>query len=227
LKAAESKERRAKSKEQRAKSKEQRAKSKEQRANKQNREAKTGMKKDLKAKEREELLKTLKARFEKNVSRHKGLEWAKVQAKLEAKTEKLWSLNEMERTGGEPDVIGHDKKTGEHVFYDCSAETPKGRRSVCYDREALESRKEHKPKNSALDMATAMGIELLTEDQYRELQKLGEFDLTTSSWVITPSDIRKLGGALFCDRRYDHVFVFHNGADSYYAARAFRGVLRV
>ncbi len=185
------------------------------------------MKKDLKAKEREELLKTLKARFEKNVSRHKGLEWAKVQAKLEAKTEKLWSLNEMERTGGEPDVIGHDKKTGEYIFYDCSAETPKGRRSVCYDREALESRKEHKPKNSALDMATAMGIELLTEDQYRELQKLGEFDLTTSSWVITPSDIRKLGGALFCDRRYDHVFVFHNGADSYYAARAFRGVLRV
>ena len=185
------------------------------------------MAKDMKAKQREDLLKALKTRFEKNMNRHKGLEWARVQARLEAKTDKLWSLNEMERTGGEPDVVGHDKKTGEYIFYDCSAETPKGRRSICFDREALESRKEHKPKTSALDMAAAMGIELLTEEQYRELQELGEFDLTTSSWVITPSDIRKLGGALFCDRRYDHVFVFHNGADSYYAARAFRAVLRV
>ena len=187
-------------------------------------------KKKLSAEQREELLLALRTRFEKNMDRHKGVEWAKVLAKLKAipdQDEKLWSLNEMEMSGGEPDVVGHDKKTGEYIFYDCSAESPKGRRSVCYDREALESRKEHKPKNSALDMATAMGIELLTEDQYRELQKLGEFDLTTSSWVITPSDIRKLGGALFCDRRYDHVFVFHNGADSYYAARAFRAVLRV
>ncbi len=184
-------------------------------------------KKELSPKLREELLRALKARFEKNMGRHKGLEWAKVQAKLEANTEKLWSLNEMERTGGEPDVVGHDKKTGEYIFYDCSEESPKDRRSVCYDREALESRKEHKPKNSAIDMADAMGIELLTEEQYRELQKLGEFDLKTSSWVQTPADIRKLGGALFCDRRYDTVFVYHNGAESYYAARAFRGALRI
>ena len=183
--------------------------------------------KDMKANQREELLRTLKARFEKNMNRHKGLEWAKVQAKLEANTEKLWSLNEMERTGGEPDVVGHDKKTGEYIFYDCSAESPKGRRSVCYDREALESRKEHKPKNSAMDMAAAMGIELLTEEQYRELQKLGNFDTKTSSWIITPADIRKLGGALFGDYRYGTVFVYHNGAESYYAARGFRGSLRV
>jgi uncharacterized protein DUF4256 len=183
--------------------------------------------KDMKAEQREELLRTLKARFEKNMNRHKGLEWAKVQAKLEANTEKLWSLNEMERTGGEPDVVGQDKKTGEYIFYDCSAESPKGRRSVCYDREALESRKEHRPENSAIDMAAAMGMELLTEEQYRELQKLGKFDAKTSSWVKTPSDIRKLGGALFCDCRYDNVFVYHNGADSYYAARGFRGSLRV
>ena len=176
---------------------------------------------------REELLRTLKARFEKNMKRHKGLEWAKVQAKLETNTEKLWSLNEMERTGGEPDVVGFDKKTGEYIFYDCSAESPKGRRSVCYDREALEARKENKPKDSAMNMAAAMGIELLTEEQYRELQKVGDFDTKTSSWVKTPSEIRKLGGALFCDRRYDNVFVYHNGADSYYGARAFRGSLRV
>src|SRR5258708_4512206 len=181
------------------------------------------MKKELSPKQREELLNTLKARFEKNMNRHKGLEWANVQARLEAHTKKLWSLNEMERTGGEPDVVGHDKKTGEYIFYDCSAESPKGRRSVCYDREALESRKEHKPKNSAIDVATAMGIELLSEEQYRELQKLANFDTKTSSWVKTPSDIRKLGGALFCDRRYNHVFVYHNGAESYYAARGFRG----
>ena len=161
------------------------------------------------------------------MNRHKGLEWAKVQAKLEANAEKLWSLNEMESTGGEPDVVGHDKKTGEYIFFDCSAESPKGRRSICYDREALEARKEHKPKNSAMDMAAAMGIELLTEEQYRELQKLGNFDMKTSSWVKTPPEIRKLGGALFCDRRYDHVFLYHNGAESYYAARAFRGSLRV
>ncbi len=196
---------------------------------KQSREAKTEMQraKDMKAKQREELLRTLKARFEKNMNRHKGLEWAKVQAKLEANTEKLWSLNEMERTGGEPDVVGHDKKTGEYIFYDCSAESPKGRRSVCYDREALESRKEHKPKNSAIDMAAAMGIELLTEEQYRELQKLGNFDTKTSSWIKTPADIRKLGGALFADYRYGNVFVYHNGAESYYAARGFRGSLRI
>jgi len=184
-------------------------------------------KEDLSSEQREELLGALKARFEKNMNRHKGLEWAKIRAKLEANAEKLWSLNEMERTGGEPDVVGHDKKTGEYIFYDCSAESPKGRRSVCYDREALESRKEHKPEDNAIDMAAAMGIELLTEEQYRELQKLGHFDTKTSSWVKTPSGIRKLGGGLFCDRRYDAVFVFHNGAESYYAARAFRGSLRV
>ena len=184
-------------------------------------------KKELSPQQREELLSVLKARFEKNMNHHKGLEWAKVQAKLEANTEKLWSLNEMERTGGEPDVVGHDKKTGEYIFYDCSAESPNGRRSVCYDREGQASRKEHKPENNAIDMTTAMGIELLTEEQYRELQKLGNFDLKTSSWVKTPSEIRKLGGALFCDRRYGHVFVYHNSAPSYYAARAFRGSLRV
>ncbi|MDZ4853140.1 MAG: DUF4256 domain-containing protein [Pirellulaceae bacterium] len=183
--------------------------------------------KKLKAKQRDELLKALMARFEKNMNRHKGLEWAKVQAKLEAISDKLWSLNEMERTGGEPDVVGYDKKAGEFVFYDCSAESPTGRRSVCYDREGLESRKEHTPEDSAIDLAAAMGIELLTEKQYRDLQKLGDFDTKTSSWVETPSDIRKLGGALFCDRRYDHVFVYHNGAQSYYGARAFRGSLRV
>jgi Protein of unknown function (DUF4256) len=184
-------------------------------------------KKDMLPEQREELLRALKARFEKNMNRHKGLEWAKIQAKLEASAEKLWSLNKMEKTGGEPDVVGHDKKAGEYIFYDCSAESAKGRRSICYDREALESRKEHKPKDSAIDMAAAMGIELLTEDQYRELQKLGNFDTKTSSWVKTPSHIRKLGGALFCDRRYDTVFVYHNGAESYYATRAFRGSLRV
>jgi hypothetical protein len=186
-------------------------------------------KKKLSTEQREELLKALKARFEKNMNRHKGLEWAKVQPKLDppAAGEKLWSLNEMERTGGEPDVVGHDKKTGEYIFYDCSAESPKGRRSVCYDHDALESRKEHRPENSAIEMAAEMGIKLLTEEQYRELQQLGEFDLKTSSWIITPLDIRKLGGALFCDRRYDHVFVYHNGAESYYGARAFRGSLRV
>jgi hypothetical protein len=181
----------------------------------------------LSRKQCEELLKALKARFEKNMSRHKGLEWAQVQAKLEANAEKLWSLNEMERTGGEPDVVGHDKKTGEYIFYDCSEESPKGRRSICYDREALESRKENKPKDNAIGMAAAMGIELLSEEQYREVQKLGNFDTKTSSWVKTPSDIRKLGGALFCDRRFDTVFVYHNGAESYYAARGFRGSLRV
>src|SRR5438309_2249193 len=184
-------------------------------------------KKDLSREQREELLRALKVRFEKNMNRHKGLEWAKATAKLEANNEKFWSLNEMERTGGEPDVVGFDKKTGEYIFYDCSAESPKGRRSVCYDGEALEERKEHKPKDSAMDMAAAMGIELLTEEQYRELQKLGNFDTKTSSWVKTPSDIRKLGGAIFCDRRYDTVFLYHNGADSYYAARGFRGSLRV
>jgi hypothetical protein len=183
--------------------------------------------KKLSSEQREELLGALKARFEKNMNCHKGLEWAKVQAKLEANTEKLWSLNEMERTGGEPDVVGHDKKTGEFIFYDCSAESPKDRRSLCYDREALESRKEHKPKNNAMDMAAAMGIELLTEEQYRQLQKLGKFDTKTSSWIITPADIRKLGGAIFADYRYGNVFVYHNGAESYYAARGFRGSLRV
>ena len=181
----------------------------------------------MKAEQREALFRTLKARFEQNMNRHRGLEWANVQAKLEANAGKLRSLHEMERTGGEPDVVGHDKKTGEYIFFDCSAESPKGRRSVCYDREALESRKEHKPANSAMAMAAAMGVELLTEEQYRELQKLGEFDTKTSSWLKTPSDIRKLGGALFADRRYGHVFVYHNGAQSYYAARAFRGALRV
>src|SRR4030066_930321 len=184
-------------------------------------------KKELSPDQREELLGKLKARFEKNINRHKGLEWAKVQAKLEANTEKLWSLHEMERTGGEPDVIGHDEKTGEYIFYDCSAESPKGRRNVCYDREALEARKEFKPEDSAINMAAAMGIELLTEEQYRELQKLGNFDTKTSSWVKTPSDIRKLGGALFADRRYGNVFVYHNSAPSYYSVRAFRGSLRV
>ena len=186
-------------------------------------------KKKLSPEQREELLKALKARFEKNMNRHQGLQWDKIQAKLDvpAGGEKLWSLNEMEKTGGEPDVAGHDKKTGEYIFYDCSAESPKGRRSLCYDREALESRKEHKPENNAIDIADAMGIELLTEEQYRELQKLENFDLKTSSWVKTPADIRKLGGAIFCDRRYDKVFTYHNGADSYYAARGFRGLLKV
>lgn len=183
--------------------------------------------KELLPEQREELLQTLKARFEKNMNRHQGLEWANIQTKLEAHTEKLWSLHEMERTGGEPDVVDYDVQTGEYIFYDCSAESPKGRRSVCYDREALESRKEHKPQNNAIEMAAAMGIELLTEEQYRELQKLGNFDLKTSSWVKTPASIRKLGGAIFCDRRYDTVFVYHNGAESYYAARGFRGSLRV
>jgi Protein of unknown function (DUF4256) len=184
-------------------------------------------KKELSPEQREELLRALKARFEKNMNRHRGLEWAKVQAKLEANTEKLRSLNEMERTGGEPDVVGHAKKTGEYVFYDCSAESPKGRRNVCYDREGQEARKAFKPENNAIDMAAAMGIELLTEEHYRELQKLGNFDMKTSSWVKTPSDIRKLGGALFADRRYGNVFVYHNSAPSYYGARAFRGSLRV
>ena len=184
-------------------------------------------KKKLSAEQREELLSTLKARFEKNMGRHKGLEWARVQEKLEGNPEKLWSLSEMERTGGEPDVVGHDTKTGEYIFYDCAPESPKGRRSVCYDREALEARKEHKPKDSALDMAAAIGVEILTEEQYRELQKLGNFDTKSSSWVKTPPDIRKLGGALYCDRRYNHVFVYHNGADSYYAVRGFRGSLRI
>ncbi len=183
--------------------------------------------KEYSPEQREELFETLKDRFEKNMNRHMGLDWVKVQAKLEANTDKLWSLHEMEVTGGEPDVVGYDKTTAEFIFYDCSAETPKGRRSVCYDREALESRKKHKPENSVLDMAADMGIELLTEEQYRELQKLGEFDLKTSSWVQTPDNIRKFGGAIFCDRRYDTVFMYHNGADSYYAARGFRGSLRV
>jgi len=184
-------------------------------------------KRQLSPEEGEALLNVLKARFEKNKNRHKDIEWAKVQAKLEVNPDKLWSLDEMEITGGEPDVVGHDKKTGEYIFYDCSAESPKGRRSICYDRQALEARKEHKPKDNAMDVAVAMGIELLTEEEYRELQQLGAFDLKTSSWIITPAHIRKLGGALFCDRRYDHVFVYHNGAESYYAARGFRGSLRV
>lgn len=183
--------------------------------------------KDLSSKQREELIPILKARFEKNRNRHKAIEWTKVQEKLEANPEKLWSLNEMENTGGEPDVIAYDKRTDEYIFYDCSAESPKDRRSLCYDREALESRKEHKPKNSAMDMAVAMGIEILTEEEYRELQQLGTFDTKTSSWIKTPSAIRELGGALFCDRRYNTVFVYHNGAESYYAARGFRGSLKV
>jgi len=183
-------------------------------------------KKELALEQHEELLSALKARFEKNMDRHQGLEWADVQAKL-AHTEKLWSLHEMERTGGEPDVVGHDQEKNEYIFYDCSAESPKGRRSVCYDREGLESRKKHKPENNAIDMATDMGIELLTEEQYRDLQKLGNFDMKSSSWVQTPGDIRELGGALFCDYRYGHVFVYHNGASSYYGVRGFRGSLRV
>jgi hypothetical protein len=185
------------------------------------------LKKELSPEQRKELLRALKARFEKNMNRHKGLEWAGVQAKLEANTEKPWSLNEMERTGGEPDVVGYDKKMGEYIFYDCSAESPKGRRNVCYDREGQEARKAFKPKDNTIDMAAAMGIELLTEEQYRELQKLGNFDTKTSSWVKTPSDIRKLGGALFADRRYGNVFVYHNSAPSYYGVRAFRGSLRL
>ncbi|NMB63226.1 MAG: DUF4256 domain-containing protein [Chloroflexi bacterium] len=184
-------------------------------------------KKELSPVQQEELLKTLKARFEKNMNRHKDLEWAKVQAKLEASTEKLWSLSEMEKTGGEPDVVGHDNKTDEYIFYDCSAESPEGRRNLCYDREALEKRKTNKPKDNVVDVAAAMGITLLTEEQYRELQKFGNFDTKTSSWVKTPSEIRKLGGAIFCDRRYGIVFMYHNGADSYYSARGFRAVLRV
>jgi hypothetical protein len=185
------------------------------------------MKKKLSPSQSEELLGTLKARFEKNKNRHKGIEWAEVEAKLKANAEKLWSLNEMESTGGEPDVVGYDKKTGEYLFYDCSPESPKGRRSTCYDHEALESRKEHKPADSAVNMAETMGIELLAEEQYRDLQKLGIFDTKTSSWVKTPADIRKLGGATFCDRRYNTIFLYHNGAESYYAARGFRGSLRV
>lgn len=184
-------------------------------------------KKKLSAKESEELLKILQDRFEKNMKRHKGVEWAKVQAKLEASPTKIWSLQQMEETGGEPDVVGVDKKTGEYIFYDCSAESPKGRRSICYDHEALEARKENKPNDSAVNMAENMGVELLTEEEYRGLQELGEFDLKTSSWVKTPAEIRKLKGALFCDRRFNTVFVYHNGAESYYAARAFRGSLRV
>ena len=185
------------------------------------------MKKELLPADRDELLNELKTRFEKNMDRHKGLEWAPIQAKLQADTAKLWSLSEMDRTGGEPDVVGFDNATGEYIFYDCSAETPAGRRSLCYDRAAWEARKEHKPENNAVDVASSMGIKLLTEEEYRALQQLGKFDLKTSSWIETPSKIRSLGGALFCDRRYDTVFVFHNGADSYYAARAFRGSLRV
>jgi hypothetical protein len=184
-------------------------------------------KNELSPGQRQELLGTLKTRFEKNMTRHPGLDWAIVQARLELNPEKLWSLSEMERTGGEPDVVGFDQKTGEFLFYDCSAETPKERRNLCYDREALDSRKEFKPKDTALDMTTAMGIEILTEEEYRQLQTLGKFDTKTSSWVKTPAEIRKLGGAIFCDRRYDHVFVYHNGADSYYAVRGFRGSLRV
>ncbi|MEO7099706.1 MAG: DUF4256 domain-containing protein [Luteolibacter sp.] len=186
-----------------------------------------GTKKKLLPEQREELLGALKARFEKNMNRHNDLEWAEVKAKLDANTEKLWSLHEMERTGGEPDVVGHDKKTGEIIFFDCSAESPKGRTSACYDREGLDSRKEHKPKDNAIDMAAAMGIELLTEEEYRELQNLGNFDSKTSSWVKAPADIRKLGGALFGDRRFGRVFIYHNGAQSYYSARGFRGSLRV
>jgi hypothetical protein len=183
--------------------------------------------KELSAKQREELLSTLKSRFEKNATLHEGVEWVKVHARLQANPEKLRSLHEMEATGGEPDVVGHDKQTGEYIFYDCSAESPKGRRSLCYDAEALAARKEHKPKNSAVALAAAMGIDILSEEQYRQMQTLGEFDTKTSSWVKTPPAIRKLGGAIFCDRRYDHVFTYHNGAESYYAARAFRGSLKV
>ncbi|MBM6617832.1 DUF4256 domain-containing protein [Bacillus suaedaesalsae] len=183
--------------------------------------------KELSLEQRQELIEVVKARFEKNMNRHEGIEWAKVQAKLEANTEKMWSLNEMESTGGEPDVVGYDEKKDEYIFYDCAAESPTGRRSFCYDREALESRKKHKPENSAMDMATAMGIELLTEEEYRALQEIGQFDRKTSSWVQTPANIRKLGGAIFCDRRYDTVFMYHNGADSYYASRGFRGSLKV
>ncbi len=183
--------------------------------------------KELTHEQQEELIKTLKARFEKNNERHEGIDWASVQAKLDSNPEKLWSLHEMEATGGEPDVVGYNAKTDEYIFYDCSAESPKGRRSVCYDREAWEARKNHKPENTAMDMAKDMGIELLTEEQYRELQQLGKFDLKTSSWVQTPENIRKLGGAIFCDRRYDTIFMYHNGAESYYAARGFRGSLRV
>jgi hypothetical protein len=183
--------------------------------------------KELSSKQQNELLKTLKVRFEKNMSRHTGLKWAKIETKLEANTEKLWALYEMERTGGEPDVVGYDAKTGEYIFYDCSPESPKGRRNICYDREALEARKEFKPKDTAIDMAAAMGIEILMEEEYRKLQQLGAFDTKTSSWIQTPTDIRKLGGAIFADRRYNHVFVFHNGADSYYGSRAFRGLLRL
>jgi hypothetical protein len=184
-------------------------------------------KKKLSAAQQKELISILKTRFEKNSNRHKGLDWSKVEARLEANPEKLWSLNEMERTGGEPDVIGLDKKTGEYIFYDCSAESPKDRRSYCYDREALDARKEHKPANSVMDVAAAMGVELLTEEQYKELQALGKFDSKTSSWVLTPPEIRKHGGAIFCDFRYNHVFTYHNGADSYYAARGFRASLKV
>jgi len=188
---------------------------------------KSSTRKELSSKQREELLTTLKARFEKNTNRHQGLEWAKVRARLETNAERLWALNEMERTGGEPDVVGQDKQTGEYVFYDCSPESPKGRTSLCYDREALDSRKEHKPKSSAMDMAAAMGAELLTEEQYQELQRLGNFDTKSSSWLKTPDDIRKLGGAIFGDRRFGRVFVYHNGAESYYSGRGFRGWLRV
>jgi hypothetical protein len=186
-----------------------------------------GTKKQLSAEQSSALLKILKTRFEENMNRHKGLDWDKIEAKLKADTDKLWSLSEMERTGGEPDVVGHDAKTGEFIFYDCSPETPKERRSICYDQQALDSRKEHKPKDSAMNVAAEIGIELLTEDQYRELQQLGSFDLKTSSWIKTPADIRKLGGALYCDRRYNTVFLYHNGAESYYAVRGFRGCLRV
>jgi hypothetical protein len=189
--------------------------------------SKTNIKKKLSTQQSKELISILKTRFNKNMKLHKGIDWDKVEAKLVAKPEKLWSLNEMENTGGEPDVIGYDKKSGEYIFYDCSADTPKGRRSICYDGDALASRKEHKPKNSAIDMAEEMGVEILTEEQYRELQKLSEFDLKTSSWIKTPSEIRELGGALFCDRRFDTVFVYHNGAESYYAGRGFRASLRV
>jgi hypothetical protein len=187
----------------------------------------TGTRKELSPKQREELLRALQARFEKNVNRHEGLAWAKVQARLEANAEKLWSLHEMDKTGGEPDVVGHDQKTGEYIFCDCSPESPKGRTSVCYDREGLESRKEHRPKNNAMELAAAMGVELLTEEQYRELQQLGEFDTKSSSWINTPAKMRKLGGALFGDRRFGRVFFYHNGAQSYYSGRAFRGRLRV